>query len=92
MITTANANALAGATFPWDPTKHVTFVGRYLSKGNASLSAAEVARIHAAGLKVFSIQQHCNNAAAFFTAAIGTSPDRAVRLAPPGFGGAESSG
>ena len=72
-ITTANATALAGATLPGDPSKHVTFVGRYLSKGTASLSTAEVTRIHAAGLKVFSIQQHCNNAAAFFTGAIGTS-------------------
>jgi Rv2525c-like, glycoside hydrolase-like domain/Hemopexin len=72
-VTPAIASALASSSFPGDPSKQVTFVGRYLSKGQASLSPAEVTAIHNAGLKIFSIQQHCNNAAAFFDGPTGTN-------------------
>jgi hypothetical protein len=69
VVSAAVATKLHAATFPGDPTKHVSYVGRYLR----ALHPAEVTRLHTAGLQIFSIFQHCNNHPHFFSGPTGTA-------------------
>jgi hypothetical protein len=72
IVSAALALRLSTATFPGDLTKHISFIGRYLR----DLKPAEVTKIHNAGLRIFSILQHSNDAPQYFDGPTGKAQAR----------------